>query len=223
MSAARETFLETVRDAVQAGNQAGHAIALPERRGVGYQGAGSDLADRFAKELKNAGGQCYRVGSTQKAVEQVAALLHTLDAQTILLGRGEWIDTLPIAATLTEIGCRVWQESPGISRADAKESLFEADAGITEVDWLIAETGSIVLTSRPGQARSLSLLPPVHIAVAHQSQLIPDLFDLFEKCTANTLPANVTLVTGPSKTGDIELRLVTGVHGPGEVHVVLVE
>ena len=68
---------------------------------------------------------------------------------------------------------------------------------------------------------SASLLPPVHIAVADVDQLLPDLFDLFGRLSRQELPACVSLITGPSKTGDIELKLVTGVHGPGEVHVVL--
>jgi L-lactate dehydrogenase complex protein LldG len=66
----------------------------------------------------------------------------------------------------------------------------------------------------------------MYIAVANRSQLLPDLFDWFESIPADArdrnLPACLSLITGPSKTGDIELRLVTGVHGPGEVHVVLI-
>ena len=68
----------------------------------------------------------------------------------------------------------------------------------------------------------MSLLPPVHIAVADRSQLLPDLFDLFRQLPPEEMPSCVSLITGPSKTGDIELRLVTGVHGPGEIHVVLI-
>jgi L-lactate dehydrogenase complex protein LldG len=79
---------------------------------------------------------------------------------------------------------------------------------------------------RPKEPRSFSLLPPVHLAVAEQAQLLPDLFDLFDPAfwerRGGTLPSCLSLVTGPSKTGDIELRLVTGVHGPGELHVILV-
>jgi L-lactate dehydrogenase complex protein LldG len=67
----------------------------------------------------------------------------------------------------------------------------------------------------------------VHIAIADRSQLLPDLFDLFDlfspvaNLSKSTPPSCLTLITGPSKTGDIELKLVTGVHGPGEIHVIL--
>ncbi len=135
-----------------------------------------------------------------------------------------------------------------------REPFFAADLGVTGVDYLIAETGSVVLRSRPEQPRSLSLLPPVHIAVAQQGQILPDLFDLFPLLLPSPpggeglgvrgalspspptpfpqgargviddgLPACLSLITGPSKTGDIELRLVTGVHGPGEIHVIVVQ
>ena len=81
-----------------------------------------------------------------------------------------------------------------------------------------------VFLAGPEEARSLSLLSPVHVVVAHRDQLLPDIFDLFEPevLSKDRLSSCLTLVTGPSKTGDIELRLVTGVHGPGEVHVVLI-
>ena len=108
-----------------------------------------------------------------------------------------------------------------------REAAFAADVGVSGVDYLVAETGSLALFTGPGQPRSLSLLPPVHVAVAERAQLLPDLFDLFEGCELwadrRGLPSCLSLITGPSKTGDIELRLVTGVHGPGEVHVVLID
>jgi L-lactate dehydrogenase complex protein LldG len=104
-----------------------------------------------------------------------------------------------------------------------KADYFAADVGISGVDYLIAETGSVVLLTKPDQPRSLSLLPPVHIAVARREQILPDLFDLFDDPLRGgaPLPACVSIITGPSKTGDIELKLVTGVHGPGEVQVVI--
>ena len=81
----------------------------------------------------------------------------------------------------------------------------------------------MILASRPEQPRSLSLLPPIHVAVAERRQILPDLFDLFALLGKgpDELPACLSVITGPSKTGDIELRLVTGVHGPGEIHVIL--
>jgi L-lactate dehydrogenase complex protein LldG len=107
------------------------------------------------------------------------------------------------------------------------ETLFAADVAITGVLSAIAETGTLVCASGPASARGASLIPPVHIALVAESQLVADLFDAFaaEKVSGTFFagsPANISLITGPSKTADIEGVLVTGVHGPGEVHVVLV-
>ena len=71
----------------------------------------------------------------------------------------------------------------------------------------------------------MSLLPPMHIAVVERRQIVPDLFDAFQFLAAgglDNLPSNITWITGPSKTGDIELQLTTGVHGPGKWRVIIV-
>src|SRR5262249_41926807 len=96
------------------------------------------------------------------------------------------------------------------------------DVGISGAEYLIAETGSVIAAARADEPRSLSLLPPLHIVIAERAQLLDDLFDLFERHDPAELPSCLTIITGPSKTGDIELRVVAGVHGPGELHVVLI-
>jgi L-lactate dehydrogenase complex protein LldG len=69
------------------------------------------------------------------------------------------------------------------------------------------------------------LLPPVHIAIVERAQIVPDLFDMFAilgRQIETGLPTNLAFITGPSKTGDIELTLITGVHGPGKWHVIVI-
>ena len=135
-----------------------------------------------------------------------------------MLGQSDVLASLNLDAALQRAGVEIVYAEAG-----GKTDYFAADVGISGVDYLIAETGSIVLLTKPDQPRSLSLLPPVHIAVARREQILPDLFDLFNDPLRGgaPLPACVSIITGPSKTGDIELKLVTGVHGPGEVHVVI--
>lgn len=224
MNGEREQMLRRIREAVAAGNRAGHACPLPERGGVGYQGAGPDPVARFAEELTAAGGQAHLVPDRAAARAVVLQLLQERSVRRVLLGRGSFLDTVGLDGALRAGGFEV--EAVDALPADGtRGAFFAADAGVSGVDYLIAETGSLALLSRPDQPRSLSLLPPVHIAVAGREQILPDLFDLFATplaASADSLPSSVSLITGPSKTGDIELRLVTGVHGPGEVHVVLV-
>ena len=223
MSNPREAFLDRVRRAVTAGNLAGNAAGLPARGEVGYQGAGPDPVARFCQELEAAGGKAHVVPDRAAAIATVARIVREKSASRILLGRGSFLDSLSLRDPLVELGAKVFAVD-SLDADDERDVYFAADVGVSGVDFLIAETGSVVLLTRPEQPRSLSLLPPVHVAVAQREQILPDLFDLFaaERWPKGP-PACVSVITGPSKTGDIELRLVTGVHGPGEAHVVLVD
>ena len=102
-------------------------------------------------------------------------------------------------------------------------TLFSVGAAITGVAAAICEHGTLVCRASGAVARGASLIPPVHIAVVQASQLVPDMCDYFDTLGECAIfPANITFITGPSKTADIEGVLVTGVHGPEAVHVVLV-
>lgn len=223
----RQLFLQRVRTAVADGNKAGAAGVLPTRGQVGYQGGGPNLVVRFCDELVAAGGQAHIVPRPETAQETIVTLMSGRPGCRVLLGGGKLLDDLQLATRLHGLGYEAIQKQSAAGRAIPAD-WFSADVGITGVDYLVAETGSLVLLARPDQPRSPSLLPPVHIAVAEASQIVPDLFDLFDllgsksKSSEADLPSCITLITGPSKTGDIELRLVTGVHGPGELHVVLI-
>ncbi len=220
MTSARDHFLQTVRRAVAEGNRAGQVPAHPPRGEVGYQGAGPDPLARFCQELSAAGGQPHVVAERDAATAKVIELVKGCAARRVLLGRGRVLDSLRLGEPL---------HVAGVETADIdadRDALFQADIGVTGVDYLIAETGSVVLFTGPEQPRSASLLPPIHVAVADRAQLLPDLFDLFALQKAQEsqgIPACISIITGPSKTGDIELKLVTGVHGPGEIHVILID
>lgn len=104
----------------------------------------------------------------------------------------------------------------GIALADRPE---EADAGITTADFAIAETGTLVLAASRGRPRATSLVPPRHIVVLPEDRIVGTLFDLLPHLDA--LPSALTFITGPSRTADIELTPVRGVHGPISVTVFL--
>ena len=221
----REAFLQRVKEAVVEGNRVGAAPKLPERSGVGYQGGGPDPVQRFCKELEAAGGKGYVAADALAVVHTIQSILQMHNARKVLLSRGGMIERLDLAAKLTDLGMHV--KLLDRLQANPWDEFFTAEVGITNVHRLIAETGTVVLASKPDEPRSASLLPPVHIALAERSQLLPDLFDLFDlfspvtTLSKSTPPSCLSLITGPSKTGDIELKLVTGVHGPGEIHVIL--
>lgn len=108
----------------------------------------------------------------------------------------------------------------------AGDDLFRIDAAITDVDLAVAETGSIVLGASGACRRMISLVPLIHIALVRPDQIVADLIDWAGTLPAagdDAAPGGLTLISGPSKTADIEIKLVTGVHGPGELHLVVVE
>lgn len=107
---------------------------------------------------------------------------------------------------------------------DAQE-LEKCDAGITECDALIAQTGGVVVTSRSTGGRALSVLPPHHVVVARRDQLVADLpaaFALLQQRYAPDFPSMISFITGPSRTGDIERILVLGAHGPKKLTILCV-
>jgi L-lactate dehydrogenase complex protein LldG len=93
-------------------------------------------------------------------------------------------------------------------------------AEISHAAYALADTGSVVLLSSD-EPRARSLLSFVHVTVVREDRILPDLASLFETL-GGELPSSVAIVTGPSRSADIEQKLAVGVHGPGEVHVVIV-
>jgi L-lactate dehydrogenase complex protein LldG len=105
-------------------------------------------------------------------------------------------------------------------------TLTDCDASITTCKYLIARTGSIVMTSAQQSGRTVSAYAPVHICIAYVNQLVFDTRDalkLLKTEYGNSLPSFITFAAGPSRTADIEKTLVVGVHGPKEVYLFLID
>ena len=93
-------------------------------------------------------------------------------------------------------------------------------AGVSRAIYGLADTGSVVLAASPEEPRASSLLPDVHITLVAEGRILPGLEELFD-AVGSDLPSALAIVTGPSRSADIEQTLAVGVHGPREVHVVL--
>lgn len=107
-----------------------------------------------------------------------------------------------------------------------KAELESCDAGITECDALVAQTGSVLVTSRSAGGRALSVLPPHHVVLARSAQLVadlPDAFGLLQRKYADNYPSLISFITGPSRTGDIERILVLGAHGPKRLTILCLD
>jgi len=95
-----------------------------------------------------------------------------------------------------------------------------AGAGVSRADYGVAATGSVVLAASHGEPRARHLVPEVHVSLLREDAIVADLAALFAALDGR-IPSALAIVTGPSRSADIEQRLVVGVHGPREVHVVL--
>ena len=233
-SNARETILENIRRALhRESSTAVSPAALSsevlaqnslERSGNGDQNR-AELIQRFSAELTRVGGRFQRCNGEDVAFDYIEHVAKSHNAKLVV----SW--DVPI---FTGIDLRAQLQKNGIAfeKATANMDLIskaaEADIGISGVDYALADTGTLVLFASQSQPRSISLLPPVHIAILKPEQVLPGLSELFpllgdEQSGQRNLSSAITFITGPSRTADIELKLVVGVHGPQELHVLLLD
>lgn len=223
----REDFLARVRQAANAGRAYRVRPPADLPADVGYVGGGDDPVQRLADEIVLAGGQAQIVDHLPDAANCLGQLIDEYRVQIALCWEHPLLERMGLDALLAARNVRGWQYDKlvALSHAEQRQAMFAADMGISSTTHALAETGTLAVFSGPGRERLATLLPPVHVAIVEASQILPDLFDLFERLDsagADSLPTNISLITGPSKTGDLELRLTTGVHGPRRWHVIIV-
>jgi L-lactate dehydrogenase complex protein LldG len=175
-----------------------------------------DLAGRFAEALTAAKGEVIRAASLEDALARLSDVLRDLEAGKAVLNHEPPFDDLDIISLWPNIKWHFVGQSDG----DLSAFCAGADVGIGGAEAALAETGTIVIGSGPGRSRLATLLPPVHVALVSTSCLTTDIFT-WTAARQGNLPANRVLVSGPSKTADIEQTLVTGAHGPKRFIVVL--
>ncbi|HUD42199.1 MAG TPA: lactate utilization protein C [Dokdonella sp.] len=176
------------------------------------------LAATFAERARGWRAEVVETGPDDWA-DAVAEVVRAKGLRRVLAGR----DTALSAGLAARIDAArlAWYDAP-IERC--REMLFDGvDAGITTTRGGIVETGTLIVWPDRHEPRTLSLVPPVHIAVLRASTLFADLFAAMDaQRWAGSLPTNALLVTGPSKTADIQRLLVYGAHGPKELIIVLI-
>jgi L-lactate utilization protein LutC len=177
-----------------------------------------DLAARFTESLIAVKGEVIRADGLDDAWNKLSDLLRDLGARRVVANDEPPLNTLDLPARWPDLDWHVVGKTPGDLRAFAAS----ADVGLSGGAAALAETGSVVVTSGPGRSRLATLLPPVHVALVPTSCLTPDIFTWTAARQGNP-PASMTVISGPSKTADIEQTLAIGVHGPGRFIVILYE
>jgi L-lactate dehydrogenase complex protein LldG len=224
----REKILERVREGLQvAAPPPGHDLRPPGTSSNGAPPAanarewlplaGASFEERLALFSKNAAAlkaEFHFVNGREEAEGVIYKLSQAEAWSKAATHRGELTD-----AVCPDLGIPLVHTDKGY---DVRE-LEACSVGISECDALVAQTGSVLVTSRSAGGRALSVLPPHHLVLARREQLLadlPDAFALLKKQYAGNYPSFISLITGPSRTGDIERILVLGAHGPKKLTIV---
>ena len=183
------------------------------------QRAFSDLAARFEEALTAAKGEVVRAAGLDGALTALEDILRETEAQQAVADATPPVSEIDLPGRFPDVAWhRVGEQDGDTWRAHCAA----ADIGLSGADAALAETGTIVASSGPGRSRLATLLPPVHIALVPATRLTADIFT-WTAARQGQIPANVTLISGPSKTADIEQTLAVGVHGPKRFIVILYE
>jgi L-lactate dehydrogenase complex protein LldG len=208
VSPSKENILKKIRKALS------HSTPLPfpqsEGSGTVYQPLQQEAEIEFAEQFTKLQGKFIFCINRQELAFQLGSLVRKQDWQKVYCVEEVLIDSL----------------SAQIEDRLVKKDLAHCDVAITSCEYLVARTGSIVLSTSTASGRSTSVYAPIHICIAYTSQVVYDLKDALQAVKdkyGNNLPSLITFASGPSRTADIEKTLVVGVHGPKEVYLFLVE
>ena len=230
---ARRAILASIRrhldasapfDAVRAEHHAQHGheaqVGLPEAKAELLAADAGDApaaaVARFRQMLEAVGGRCAVVRDEGAAARAVQEIIAQKNARRIA------VSDAPLVRIVV---AQLQTDAELLLEADAR-ALFDCDIGITGAQWAVAETGTLVLEAERERHRLSSLVPPVHVALVGADRVRQTLGEVLQSLNEkgrDALSRAVTFVTGPSRTSDIELTLAIGVHGPGELYVILIE
>ncbi len=201
MSSARENILNKIKKALA--NPVPLPFPLAENDESIFHPPPDELAVVFAEAFTKLQGKFVYCMNEQEMINQVQQLIAIKEWTKIYCNESKWNDTF--------------------SNTIALES---CDASVTGCEYLVARTGTIVLSAAQESGRTVSVYAPVHICIAYADQLLYDVKDALQAIKEKykkSFPSFITFASGPSRTADIEKTLVTGVHGPKEVYLFLIE
>ena len=172
------------------------------------------LVERFQQALEAVSGRFIAASNENEAAQAIQRIIGQMNAQRIAIS-----DSPVVRRIFKQV------ESDVLVLENAgPEALFDCDVGITGAQWAVAETGTLVLESEHERHRFSSLVPMIHIAIVQSGRIRQTLGEVLQTLTKRGqegLSRTVTFITGPSRTSDIELTLAIGVHGPGELYVIV--
>jgi L-lactate dehydrogenase complex protein LldG len=237
-STARQEMLNRVRGALGLpAGQSSRPENLSDWPGLGPvvpPPPSSDLASSFEIELVKVGGSPHRASNRNEIIGILSGILKE-PASGVVMSHNPLLDPIGLESILSEMAVPVWKwtvaaglEHEREAALDYRGRCFSAGAGITGVDFALVESGTLVLTSVTEGSQLASLAPPVHIAFYRRNQVLATLEEVLAQLPASrpgeaSSGRSIVFVTGTSRTADIEQILIRGVHGPKELHAVLID
>lgn len=218
---ARRAILASIRERLEESKSlADERIDEPRRASAAHSIGADDKTSRaawFQQMLEAVGGKTVRVSSDKQAAEVIDQIITKTAARRVAVSD---------AVIVARLAALIKSDVDRVDSTAKSGELLNCDIGITSAQWAIAETGTLVLVSDSERHRLISLVPPVHIAVIESSQICVSLDEALLLVRGEGeagLSRAVTFITGPSRTGDIEMVLTIGVHGPQQLHVIIID
>ena len=187
------------------------------------------LLDKLAEMGALGGWNVHRASGVEEAIGYIESVARDSEATNVVRSAQDVFDSVPVDAALANMGLKVTtvERDETNTREALREEIRQSGIGITGADYALAETGSLVVLPRQGLSRLVSLVPPVHIALVRPKDILESLDDLFllrrleYHQRGGEMGSYLNFITGPSRTADIEMTIIEGVHGPKEVHMVI--
>jgi len=192
-----------------------------------------ELVQIFKVECELLTGKVYVAQTKNEACQFLSSIIKETEVKRFIKWNSPLLEQLNIDDFLESLGLQnmllAEKSSPTeMHRRGYTGAASKAEVGISGVDYGLADTGALVLKTSPDRNKAVSLLPPVHVAIMESRSLLSNSDDLIPRLLLDLeekgdLDSCLTLIAGPSVTADIELNLVLGVHGPKELHVIILE
>ncbi len=226
MNDERERMMRQIRAALPDAHLPAARATIPARE-IARQGDRATMISSFQREVDALGGNCAVATNEADAIALLLQSLRDANANQVLTWDDADLPLRRVGQTLQENGytrifARVSRDAT--KRKTELAALERADAGITGALAGLADSGALALVTQPTQARLVSLLPPMHIALLAASRLYPTMAAFFASHPDVTRRgSNLVFIAGPSRTADIEMTLTRGVHGPKFLCVIILE
>lgn len=185
----------------------------------------SELVAQFGRELERVGGQFSGLSGADGLDERIVQLARDLSLKSIALADGVTVDSAELEQVLGAVGVETFRTGfrDDDGRIALRAKLAACDLGVIEADYAIASTGTFCVVAGGRRPSAITILPPANFIFVAAERILPTLADVIAAVGAERFSSNrVALITGPSRTADIEKMIVIGVHGPKQLYAAAI-